>query len=179
MELCEVEINEFCEISSSEKTLPKRDAIADEVRKYDFVVQYTNYGVDVLDADDYSGIPDGFLELRAFDELGELHVVDVDGELRGRVRTDADGVGAVVFDEEHQLWGKPSSMDEGVVVLEEDRGTLIRIPGRAIEGIDANSIATIRVRNYLDESEIDPVTGDTCFAFTDYRFVGFKVREGE
>ena len=177
----DTKLNCFSEISSRLDALPPREELESSIRGYDYVVQYTLDRVEIVEAPGYEGIPDDLLELRAFDADGELHMVDTEEGLKGRIRTDTEGAGTTVFDEEHALWGSVSLDAGGVgeVVLREDRGTVVRLPKSALPGLGESSVATIRVRNYLDEGEVDEESGDTRFAFSDYRFVSFNVREGE
>jgi CRISPR-associated protein (TIGR03984 family) len=143
--------------------------------------------VEVLEAAHYGSLPKDLLELRAFDDVGELHMVMMGGKLRGRVRKDGEGTPCDVFDEEHLLWGERVSRNEGSYVLREDRGTRIAVPEAAFEGLcepggssqDKQNRVTVRVRNYLDKQDESPLTGDPRFAFCDYRLVCFNVREVE
>ena len=179
MTLQNFQINEFGELASQVSELPPRESIAIAVRKYDYVIQHTFDGVEILDAKSYSDLPADFLELRSFNKDGELHAIDVNGELHGRVIVDKPGSDSMVFDEEHLIWGRLAQEDDECYVLTEERGTQVRMPKSALQGMNEKKRATIRVRNYLEEGGIDPETGDTRFAFSDYRFVCFGVRDGE
>lgn len=188
-------LNAFESVRSCKKELPSDDRLAQTIRAYDYVLQHRLGGVEVLDAKAYDELPDDLLELRAFDAHGELHLVCLEGERLGRIRTDGPDDGDVcvtVFDEEHQVWGSDVSMNADGLVLTEDRGTVVRLPasvaiqlpdilkvtkGNKTKDDQQRYVVTVRVRNYLDEDGSDPESGDTSFAFVDYRLMGFNVRE--
>lgn len=179
-------LNTFVEIKSSVKSLPEASGMVEAIRAYDYVLQHTLDGVAMLKAADYQALPEDLLELRAFSTVGELHAVAVEDGFVGRVRTDGDGEDAqhaVVFDEEHLVWGYPTYHDGKTVLFAEDRGTQVRVPSCIVaeheEEFKGGNRLTILVRNYLDEGGVDTVSGDTRFEFCDYRLVEFKVREAE
>lgn len=103
-----------------------------------------------------------------------------------------DFVCVTVFDEEHRIWGTDVTLTEDGLVLTEDRGTVVRLPASVATQLpdilkvskenktkdeEQRYVVTVRVRNYLDEDGRDPESGDTRFAFGDYRLMGFNVRE--
>jgi CRISPR-associated protein (TIGR03984 family) len=141
------------------------------------VVIYTLSGVRIEAAGDLKELGDDFLELRAFDQDGELHLIR-DGTLKGRIRTDSDGGLVDVFDEEHLLWGsfEDTQPDKnGTYILTETRGTRIAIPQQCLAEageIQEGKRVTLTVRNYVTDK-------NAPFGFTDYRFVGFNVRDVE
>lgn len=177
----DVKLNTFSEIDSRVIDLPAGKVLLDAIREYEYVVQYTYDGVEILNASSYDILPDGFLELRAFNKSGEIHVIDIDGELRGRVRVDGEGSKSVVFDEEHLLWGsRLLGQVDGSLALVEDRGMMMRFPAEVLRDYaSGKDVVTLLVRNYLDEEVEDTESGDTRFSFADFRFVGFNVREGD
>jgi CRISPR-associated protein (TIGR03984 family) len=142
---------------------------------YKYVVAYNLGGVTIDNADSYEPGSD-LLELRAFDEDGELHLVfDGEGGFFGRERKDdrgvATGVATEVFDEEHLLWGEPSGSEDGKTrLVEEGRGTRILLPD--IADSEGGRNVTILVRNYLSDDE-----EGQDMEFSDYRFVRFFSRD--
>ena len=197
MSVQEPRLNQFASVYSKKDSLPDDSRLVEKINEYDYVLQHRFSGVEVLDADGYAALPDDLLELRAFSATGELHLVCMDGKRYGRVRTDvmAEGPAASrleTFDEEHQVWGSEASLADGVITLREDRGTVVRLPesiasqlpdvlhikkGNTTDDGGQRFFATIFVRNYLDEESVDAESGDTSFAFVDYRLMGFNVRE--
>lgn len=176
-------LNDFSSIASQVDGLPASNAeLIEAIHGYTAVLQHTLDGVEILDAPSYTKLPEDLLELRAFSETGELHLVKVGDSFRGRMRKDDEGSACTVFDEEHLVWGSTAVVQDDVVTLTEDRGTRVSIPYRLLDGnmqSDKGSRVTIGVRNYLDEDGEDAESGDTRFAFCDYRLVYFKVREVE
>lgn len=188
-------LNGFGSVRSASYGLPDKDRLVDRIREYDYVLQHRLGGVEVIDAADYAALPKDVLELRAFSGTGELHLVNAGGRLLGRVRTDEtgqDSAATEVFDEEHLVWGTRATQCDGAVVLREDRGTVLRLPASVASefpdilkmtasekagGSAPRYFVTVRVRNYLGEEKTDPESGDTSFAFVDYRLMGFNVRE--
>lgn len=172
---------EFYEIPSKTMLLPGEERLVGAIRGYRYVLQHTLEGVEILDAPTYDGLPDGLLELRAFDGQGEIHLVSFEDRLVGRVRLDGEGSLATVYDEDHVLWGTRLVEREGTAELLEDRGTRVRLYLDALPGfVDGSSVATIRVRNYLvDDDEADSESGDTPFAFYDWRLACIDVRKGD
>lgn len=179
-------LNEFGAVASTREIVNDASGLELKLREgsYDYVLQHTFDGAEILKAEGYS-VPEGLLELRAFDEGGELHVVmdGCGGLVGGRVRRDGAGEEAEVFDEEHVLWGtgideSPSNTETAVLV--EDRGTRVCLPREVLgESLPGGKRVTLRVRNYLAEEKSDSETGDTTFAFEDWRLVGFQLRDGE
>lgn len=180
-------LNEFHSVPSKESDLPVGDKLVAKICSYDYVLQFTNDGVRVLCAKEYVELPDDLLELRAFNESGELHLVNADGVHYGRVREDGVGDLCTVFDECHRVWGSSVTTRDDELLLREDRGTEVRLSAsaaRSILGIESvtgrkgeERYAALYVRNYLDERSIDPESGDTGFSFVDYRLVGFEVKD--
>lgn len=176
------EVNAFRTVRSRVDDLPPQDELVPAIRGYDLALLHTLGGVELLRASTLEVLPADLLELRAFDARGELHMVIVDGQLRGRVRVDEGRADAsvTVFDEEHVLWGTRLTGRDHKAFLDEDRGTRVVLPEGALAGfVEGESVATIGVRNYLGEEAVDPESGDTAFSFTDWRLVGLHVRRGD
>jgi CRISPR-associated protein (TIGR03984 family) len=158
-----------CAASEIKAVLP--DDLLSAVHDYDYVVFYTSDGVRIESAKEVKALPGDYLELRAFSESGEMHVVTYNGGVRGRIRTDSDTGESRVLDEEHLLWGKViSDSDTKTTILAADRGTYIELP---MKGPATNKRVTLLVRNYLEADKTKP------FMFIDYRFVRFIIREGD
>lgn len=134
-----------------------------DVKKYDYVIIYKLDCVKILKSSDVDNL-DELLELRAFNEEGELHII-VDGErVIGRTITDGVGEEHEYVDETHLLWGEAKQYKDGYTLLSEDRGNKLSVPFEVENG----KRAFIVVRNYLS---------NTQFAFDDYRMVKFITRE--
>lgn len=136
-----------------------------DIKQYKYVVIYKSDCVLTLYTKDITELT-GFLELRAFDEKGELRILYTGSEYLGRIRRDGDGTDKEVLDEYHLLWGLPKSIDGEYTYMSEDRGTKLRLPVKAT----GEQRAFMHVRNYLSESD---------FEFTDFRFVDFVIKEAK
>ena len=170
------EFNHFKDIASEKKVYSyhNHDELLEEIKKYQYAVIYRVDRVDVIKAADINNL-DRFIELRAFDENEELHVIKVNpGVFKGRYRTDNTGKMGKVWDEAHLLWGNPRADQDGVY-LSEDRGTKINLrfnlPGLSYSDQDKRRVF-IKVRNYLNQNP-------EMFNFEDYRFVDFFVKEAD
>ena len=169
------QLNVFKTVCTSVEDIPAETVeLINAINGYDYVVMYSLGGVSIERGNDIKELPEDLLELRAFNEDSEIHVVS-DIRYKGRIRKDnkKEGSSIRIFDEEHLLWGRLSSFDENDcgdrITLQEDRGTRIDMPKINCD-ISENCRITILVRNYLDES-------NESFEFNDYRFVRFAVRE--
>lgn len=103
-------------------------------------------------------------EVRAFDKNSELHLICVNGEWRGRIRTDGAGDEVEVLDQKQLLWGKCEDSSNGVSLLREDRGIEIKVPVEISVGMRAY----FEIRSYLAADR---------FEFTDFRICGIGVTE--
>jgi len=172
-------INRFFDLTSSVVDLPSSDKeVVAAIQKYQYVLQHRLDRVEVLAAKEYQTLPDDLVELRAFSEAGELHAVSMEDGLVGRIRTDGTGEPAIAYDELHQVWGSDATrIADGRMLLSEDRGTRVYLPAGALRSLDEGQCIVVWVRNYLEEGTENPQTGDTSFAFCDWRLVGFDVRK--
>ncbi|MCL2136399.1 MAG: CRISPR-associated protein Csx19 [Coriobacteriia bacterium] len=188
-------LNKFYFIDSTVIDIPTDiDEILNTIYSCKYVVLYKLDGVELIDADTISKIPNELLELRAFDDEKEIHIVNVTPPgssehapiYYGRVRYDNEAnelFGSKhqsVFDEEHILWGNPSRENNFIesttrILLRGDRGNKIDVPNIS-GGIipyqrnnKLNSYITVLVRNYLNDL-------DDNFKFVDYRFVQLENR---
>lgn len=150
------------------------DELVAAIQDYECVVIYTLAAVTVEKATSVKKLPDDMLELRAFNQSGELHLVVVEGKRVGRICTDnaADGEACWCFDEEHLIWGAPQDgQSDGSLRLMDDRGTNLILPLSA-DGTSKDSLVTILVRNYAqgDEQSSD-------LRFCDYRLIEFSRKD--
>jgi len=156
------------------------DKLISDIKEYSYAIIYNFDSVKIFRSEDIQSIDkENFLELRAFKENEELHIVKVGEEYFGRKRTDGDGEEAVeveFVDEDHLLWGKYQKEEDGYVHLSEDRGTELKLPleftkkGKDKEMDKERAFVTIR--NYLNLCT-------DIFEFNDYRMVKFFVKEVE
>lgn len=148
------------------------DKLISDINKYEYAIIYKLDGVEILRGGYIAAIDkDKFLEVRAFNEIEELHVVQVDGGYIGRTRADTEGEQSLeveVVDESHLLWGKPQPDDNTgeYTFLSEDRGTQFNLPLK----VNENQRAFVMVRNYLNPCK-------DVFEFNDYRMVKFFAEE--
>lgn len=134
-----------------------------DIKKYDYAILYKLDKVEVLKIDDVDNLDD-LIELRAFNENGELHIVIDDDKVFGRTITECSGEEYEYVDETHLLWGEPKQVKDGYTLLSEDRGNCINVPFE----VESGKRAFVVVRNYLSKSQ---------FSFDDYRMVRFITRE--
>ncbi len=110
----------------------------------------------------------GWLEVRAFNEMEELHLREYNGVLKGRYLRDGDGSETVSYvDSFSRLWGqvseKTASGENGFVILEDDeRKIQLCVP---YDGMPAKWLG-LQTRNYVGT---EPKTGQS--GYVDYRFV--------
>jgi CRISPR-associated protein (TIGR03984 family) len=163
----------FKEIKSKKEqktyTSENFDELVNDIEKYDFAVIYNSDSVKILKKDDIEALDkEKFLEVRAFSQNEELHIIEINGEYTGRIITDDAGDCVEIVDEEHLLWGNKTKKDGDYTILSEDRGTELRLPLEVKTG----QRAFIKVRNYLNPEE------DT-FEFNDWRMVDFFAKEAK
>lgn len=145
------------------------DKLISDLKEYTYVIIYKLDGVEILNVKGEIQLnKENFLELRAFNENGELHVAYIDGQYMGRTRMDGTGEDVEVVDEHHLLWGNPQKHEGEYTYLSEDRGVELKLP---IE-IKGNERAFVTVRNYLNPDK-------NVFEFNDYRMVDFIAKEVE
>jgi CRISPR-associated protein (TIGR03984 family) len=172
-------------VKTSRESLPDGWSEAAKLKEildgFDYVVLYRIDGVSIDKASECEflgdGLPEDFLEMRAFSMDAELHVIKVGDSPLGRVRRDNGGDDIEVLNEEHLLWGKPHGAvgNSGKVLLTEDRGTRLLLPPEAAPKSE-NKVTTIWVRSYVaPEPDWDNATADmpVDFQFDDWRLVCF------
>jgi len=142
------------------------EKLLDDVKDYKYAIIYKLNCVETLHISDANSkkITD-FLEVRAFNEKGELRVIRVgDNDYRGRIRTDEIGDCIEIIDESHLLWGNKIENEDNYTLLSEDRGTRLKLP----LDVEKKQRAFVKVRNYLDKE---------IFEFNDWRMIDFFAME--
>ncbi|MCR4682711.1 MAG: hypothetical protein K5647_05175 [Clostridiales bacterium] len=139
--------------------------IKNEVKKYKYVLLIKNDAVEFKRADDEISF-DNLVELRAFDENKELHIIMSDGTPLGRIREDGVGEEIECIDEKQKIWGRAASRENGYTLFHSDRGIDIKVPVSAENGDTAYLI----LRGYLAPDR---------FEFVDFRICGVATGKGE
>jgi CRISPR-associated protein (TIGR03984 family) len=133
-----------------------------DCQAFDYAIVYRLGGVNILKRDQLTCFDNDLLELRAFNEDSELHIIQRGDSYVGRTRTDGTGKPEVkTLDEDHKLWGVVIESDEGQCLFE-NRGINIVLPDKYPDG----SSVFLTVRNYL-------AADTTRFVFDDARCVRF------
>ena len=83
------------------------------------------------------------LEIRAFNALGELHLLKKGSNYIGRIIEDNTGDGYEIIDDLYKVWGQLNSNDK--TILSEDRGIRIRLPFEIGKG----KLLFAKVRHYF------------------------------
>lgn len=113
---------------------------------------------------DAEQIKQNLIELRAFNEDKELHIVIQNGHIKGRIRTDGEGDETDVYDGNYLVWGK--SVDGDKRRLHDDRGIDISVPF----DVDESKRVFLKIRSYAK-------TDGASLNFVDYRIFGVEVKE--
>ncbi|MDR1532356.1 MAG: hypothetical protein LBS62_09280 [Clostridiales bacterium] len=123
-------------------------------------------GVEILRGEVVPEDKSGVIELRTFNEDSEYRC----NKFGERRLTDGRPETPEHVDEIHKLWGNPANNKQvnGVTILTEDRGTVVKVPFEVPEGHNV----FVKVRNYLSAA-------DKPFEFTDWRFAEFITMEAE
>jgi len=167
--------DKFIPLHSSTERISFDDinSILPEAEKFKHAVMWNTDSVKAADASKIQ-LSDNLIELRAFNESEELHIMKVDGKFIGRIRKDGIGDAAEVLEEAHLLWGNPK-IANGSVSLTEARGVEIKLESLDFEGADEltnpNCRVFVLVRNYAYTDN------NARFGFNDFRFVKFFTRE--
>ena len=157
-------MNDFLKIKTSAEPFTGADVIA-AIRQFPYALLICTDDVRLIDTrTDFTA--DRLTEARAFSETAELHVIQVNGAWRGRIRTDGVGEETEVFDQRQLLWGNCKASSGGVSELKEDRGISLEIPLEIPVG--DNSRAWLQIRSYLAADR---------FEFTDFRICGIGKSE--
>lgn len=155
--------NSFFKILSDikEYVFDSYESLAEDIKGYDYAVIYKLDKVVVCIASEVTkGLLDDFIELRAFNKSGELHVLNDGKKYLGRIRTDGTGNNTECIDESHLIWGEPEKRENNSTFLIEDRGTQLFVPIDVPDG----ERAFVTVRNYL-------CNDTSVFDFDDFRMV--------
>ena len=155
---------EFQTVKSTVSLYDRNGDLANEVKKYKFVLLIKTDAVEFRRADEAISF-DNLAELRAFNESRELHVVMVDGTPCGRIREDGVGEDVEYVDEKQKIWGRAAAREGGYTLFHSDRGIDIKVPADAENG-DA---AFLMVRGYLASDR---------FEFVDFRICGIATGKG-
>ena len=116
---------------------------------------------------------DDLMELRLFDENGELFLWRVEEGFRYRLRTDGSGDDAEVVDTLQPLWGtKVLGEGSGWSSIAEDRGIRLEAPFTGLRLTPTERLA-LKCRNYIEFNDQHQA------GFTDCRFMGFELPGGE
>lgn len=111
-----------------------------------------------------NGLPkvENFLECRIFNEIEELHLKNISGELRGRYVCDGIGEENFFADSFARFWGKFKTSENGFVKLvDSERKLCLEIP--TAEQAEYYGLLT---RNYIGSDEETGLSG-----YVDYRFL--------
>lgn len=155
---------EFQTVKSTVSLYDRDGDLANEVKKYKFVLLIKTDAVEFRRADEAISF-DNLAELRAFNESSELHVVMVDGTPCGRVREDGTGEDTECLDEKQKIWGRAAVREGGYTLFHSDRGIDIKVPCDAENG----DVAFLKVRGYLAPDR---------FEFVDFRICGISTGKG-
>ena len=122
-------------------------------------------GFEWADADDV--FPEGWLEIRVFNEKEELHLYNNGKELYGRYRSDEGETGCEYVDSFARMWGKHDSnnanVKAGFVCLKDAQRKMAMTVPAADNSAKRYGLLT---RNYVTANEVNGQAG-----YTDYRFV--------
>lgn len=133
--------------------------LIDDIKKFEYVLIWKTDKVQFLYTSDIDNL-DNFTEIRAFDKDGELHIVNNNGNVFGRIRKDGEGGSEAYFDEKQLLWGRAKSSEGNYTLYTESRGISLMLPIKINDC--KGQRATLTIRSYLKKNN---------FEFYDFRIV--------
>lgn len=104
-----------------------------------------------------------WLEVRIFNQTGELHLVREKGAFQGRFRGDGQGETAEYVDSLSRFWGEKTEVQNGWLTLEDKDRKLKLVVPQAAEAAQYYGLVT---RNYVG---VDVQTAQA--GYVDYRYV--------
>lgn len=138
------------------------EEMADKIKSYDYQLIYYRDGVQIKRKGDFV-LDSSVLEIRAFNALGELHLLKKGSKYIGRIIEDNTGEDYEIIDDLYKVWGQLNSNDK--TMLSEDRGIRIKLPFEMEEG----KLLFAKVRHYFSaEGELKNL---------DWRLVGFEEKD--
>lgn len=165
-------MTDFYKIKTTSKQIDENDFSS--VGTYDYALITMTDGVDFISAKDadIESVKPKLVELRAFSESKELHIVSLNGSFIGRIREDGKGdETSDVFDGDYLIWGKPVAGDDkrpGITKLHDDRGIDLQVPF----DVENGKRAFLKIRSYA-RSE------NGSLNFYDFRIYGVEVKEAK
>ena len=109
------------------------------------------------------------VRLRVFDEYKEMHIWRSNGELKGRLRTDADGNTIGYVKGNQFLNGTSFDKTETEIIAKEDKGTYYELPYPDFKNIKSDGRLVLVTRNYIGYNDIGQA------GYIDSRFVDFEI----
>ncbi|EJZ68969.1 type III-D CRISPR-associated protein Csx19 [Lachnoanaerobaculum sp. OBRC5-5] len=138
------------------------EEMADKIKSYDYKLIYYRDGVQIKKKEDFV-LDSSVLEIRAFNALGELHLLKKGLKYIGRIIEDNTGEGYEIIDDLYKVWGQLNSNDK--TILSEDRGIRIMLPFEMEKG----KLLFAKVRHYFSaKGELKNL---------DWRLVGFEEKD--
>lgn len=153
---------EFKNIASSRKkiSVESLEEIVDKIKAYDYQLIYHRDRVEIKKKEDELILDSSVIEIRAFGEEGELHLLKKGSLYIGRVIEDNVGEDYEIIDDLYKIWGNVSKNNSNI--LSEDRGIQIKLPFN----VEAGKLLFIKVRHYF--------TAKGELKNLDWRLIGFE-----
>ena len=130
--------------------------IISKIKEFPYALLIKTDSVSLIStSDDFDA--EKLIEVRAFNDSSEFHAILVNGNWRGRIRTDSDGNDVEVFDRKLLIWGKCVSSGTPSV-LYEDRGITVNVPVVIPEG----KRAFLLMRSYLSGEKFEFIDCRIC-----------------
>ena len=158
----ESKYREFKNIASSRKkiSIESLEEIVDKIKAYDYQLIYYMDRVEIKKKEDELILDPSVIEIRAFGEEGELHLLKKGSLYIGRVIEDNVGEDYEIIDDLYKIWGNVSKNNSNI--LSEDRGIQIKLPFN----VEAGKLLFIKVRHYF--------TAKRELKNLDWRLIGFE-----
>lgn len=152
---------EFKNIVASRNAVKVNDLeeVADRIKNYEYLLIYYSDRVEIKSGGDF--VPDSSItEIRAFCDIGELHLLKRDSQYIGRTIEDNKGEEYEIIDDLYKIWGQLNSNDRSI--LSEDRGIIIKLPFE----MESGKLLFAKVRHYF--------TAKGELKNLDWRLAGFE-----
>lgn len=110
--------------------------------------------------------PELWQEIRIFNEAAEIHLVNKDNRLIGRLRCDSTGEGSEYVDTLSRFWGKIDSCADTIVLTDKNRKLTLELPYPKNIDQPPKEYLGLITRSYIGCNEKTAQSG-----YIDYRYV--------